>query len=120
MRAGSSTVRELGYVDQKLLPDLYAGATAFALPTLYEGFGLPVLEAMACGVPVVASNRGALPEVCGNAALLVDPTDADALAEAVLAAIGDSALRDAGLARARSFTWERTARETDALIERLL
>jgi glycosyltransferase involved in cell wall biosynthesis len=120
MRAGNSAIRELGYVGEELLPGLYAGAAAFTLPSLYEGFGLPVLEAMASGAPVIASNRGALPEVCGRAALLVDPTDADALAEAILAAIGDSGLRDAGIARARSFTWERTARETDALIERLL
>lgn len=120
MRAGESPVRELGYVDQALLAGLYAGAAAFTLPSLYEGFGLPVLEAMASGTPVVASDRTALPEVCGDAALLVDPDDPDALTEAILAAIGDERLRAAGLARARSFTWERTARETDSLIERLL
>jgi glycosyltransferase involved in cell wall biosynthesis len=120
MRAESSPVRELGYVSQALLPGLYAGAEAFVLPSLYEGFGLPVLEAMASGVPVVASNRGSLPEVCGSAALLVDPGDADAIAEAVLAAVGDARMGEAGLARAHPFTWERTARETDALISSLL
>ncbi len=120
MRPGASPVRELGYVDERLLPGLYAGAAAFTLPSLYEGFGLPVLEAMASGAPVVASNRGALPEVCGNAAILVDPTDATGLAEAIVAAVGDERLQTAGLARARSFSWERTARETDAVIEGLL
>lgn len=120
MRAGATPVRQLGYVDQALLSGLYAGAAAFTLPSLYEGFGLPVLEAMASGTPVVASDRTALPEVCGDAALLVDPDDPDALTEAILAAIGDDRLRAAGLERARSFSWERTARATDALIERLL
>jgi glycosyltransferase involved in cell wall biosynthesis len=120
MRAGAEGVRRLGYVDDRLLPGLYAGAAAFTLPSLHEGFGLPVLEAMASGVPVVASDRGALPDVAGGAALLVDPNDGRAIADALLAAIGDEQLRAAGLARARSFTWERTARETDVLIERLL
>lgn len=122
MQAGASPLRELGYVDQDLLPGLYAGAAAFVLPSLYEGFGLPVLEAMASGVPVVASDRASLPEVCGDAALLVDPEDQDALADAITAAAGEERerLRERGLARARSFTWERTARETDALLGALL
>ena len=121
MRADASVVRELGHVDQSLLPGLYAGAAAFVLPSLHEGFGLPVLEAMASGVPTVVSDRGALPEVAGDAALFVDPDDGPGIAEAILAAIRDAErLRRAGVSRAAPFTWERTARQTDALIARLL
>ena len=93
VRAGSSRgymreeeatgLRELGYVSEERLPGLYAGALALVLPSLYEGFGLPCLEAMACGVPVVASNAAALPETCGDAALLVDPRDASGFADAL-------------------------------------
>jgi glycosyltransferase involved in cell wall biosynthesis len=109
-------VRELGYVDDALLPGLYAGAEAFVLPSLHEGFGLPCLEAMASGTPVVATTAGALPETCADAALLVDPLDAGALADAVLAALGDERLVAAGLERAAQFTWERTVGEIDALL----
>jgi glycosyltransferase involved in cell wall biosynthesis len=89
------------------------------MPSLYEGFGLPCLEAMASGTPVVAANRGALPETCGDAALVVEPDD---FAEAALAAVTTERerLTTAGLARAARFTWERTARETDQAISRLL
>ena len=104
-------VRGLGEVPDAELPALYAGALAFVLPSLYEGFGLPCLEAMACGVPVVASDRGALPETCGDAALLVDPTDQAAIADAVEAAIGDAGLRERGLRRAAEFDWDRTVTE---------
>jgi glycosyltransferase involved in cell wall biosynthesis len=83
------------------------------LPSLHEGFGLPVLEAMACGVPVVASDRGALPETCGSAALLVDPTDHAALVDAVEAAIGDEDLAAAGVVRASAYSRELTARNVD-------
>ena len=110
-------VRALGEVPDAELPGLYAGALAFVLPSLYEGFGLPCLEAMACGVPVVASDRGALPETCGDAALLVDPTDQPAIADAVDAAIGDDGLRERGLRRAAQFSWDRTAAELTALLD---
>jgi glycosyltransferase involved in cell wall biosynthesis len=108
--------RSLGHVPDEELPALYAGAQAFVLPSLYEGFGLPCLEAMACGTPVVAADRTALPETCGGAALLVDPTDQAAIADAVMVAIGDTSLRERGLARAAAFSWERTARELAAAL----
>ena len=111
--AATAGVRSLGYVDDADLPGLYAGARAFVLPSRYEGFGLTCLEAMACGTSVVAANRAALPETCGDAALLVDPDDGAALAAAVLAAATDAgareALRAAGLRRAAQFSWDRTA-----------
>jgi glycosyltransferase involved in cell wall biosynthesis len=117
---GLGAVRTLGHVDDALLPGLYAGAEAFVLPSLYEGFGLPVLEAMAAGTPVVATRAGALPETCGDAARLVEP-DPEALRGALTDLLADGAerarLRALGLARAREFTWERTARETDAVCQ---
>jgi glycosyltransferase involved in cell wall biosynthesis len=118
MREEATSIKQLGYVPDDELPALYARARLLLMPSLYEGFGLPVLEAMASGTPVVAANRGALPETCGDAALVVEP---DELAEAAQAALEDSdRLIQAGLARAARFTWERTARETDQAIERLL
>jgi glycosyltransferase involved in cell wall biosynthesis len=108
-------VRLLGFVDDEDLPALYRGATLFAFPSLYEGFGLPVLEAMACGVPVVCSETSSLPEVAGDAALLVDPLDVDGLNEALDRAIEDEEQRqtmiERGLARAAHFTWERSAQQ---------
>jgi glycosyltransferase involved in cell wall biosynthesis len=116
-------VRSVGYVDDADLPGLYAGARAFVLPSRYEGFGLTCLEAMACGTPVVAADRAALPETCGDAALLVDPDDGEALTQAVLIAAGDvaarGALRAAGLRRAAQFSWDRTAARVDALLSEL-
>jgi glycosyltransferase involved in cell wall biosynthesis len=115
---GLDALRLLGHVDDALLPGLYAGAEAFALPSLYEGFGLPVLEAMASGTPVLTTTAGALPETCGGAARLVE--DPAAFATALPALLGDAAererLRAAGLERAARFSWERTAREIDALL----
>jgi glycosyltransferase involved in cell wall biosynthesis len=108
-------VRVLGFVDDTDLPALYRGASLFAFPSFYEGFGLPVLEAMACGVPVVCSNSSSLPEVAGDAALLVDPHDEAALADALVRGLADESLRrrliTRGLIRATRFTWERAARQ---------
>jgi glycosyltransferase involved in cell wall biosynthesis len=113
----ASPARALGHVPDAHLPGLYAGAAAFVLPSWHEGFGLTCIEAMACGVPVVAARAGALPETCGDAARYADPFDPDDIATQVLAAIGDDRLREAGPQRAARFTWERTARELDALLK---
>jgi len=114
-----AAVRFLGPVAEADLPALYSGATAFVFPSLYEGFGLPVLEAMACGVPVACSQTSSLPEVGGDAVLAFDPTDVEAIGEALRCLLEDASLREhlrqRGLARAATFSWERTARETLAL-----
>ncbi len=109
-------IRVLGWVSGAELEGLWALADAFVFPSLYEGFGLPVLEAMARGVPVACADASSLPEVAGDAALLFDPGDRPAMAGALRRILGDRALREQlrerGVRRAREFTWERTARQT--------
>lgn len=104
-----------GYVPYGELPALYVGAELFTYLSLYEGFGLPVLEAMACGTPVLASNTTSIPEVAGDAAVLVDPTDREAIAEALVKIVlhpeSKLALSNAGLERVKYFSWQRTAKE---------
>jgi len=104
-----------GYVPYEDLPLLYSGAALFAYISLYEGFGLPVLEAMACGAPVLASNTTSIPEVAGNAALLVDPGSVDEVASALLAIVTDNCLRERliadGLLQVASFSWQQSAVE---------
>ncbi|HHX66269.1 MAG TPA: glycosyltransferase family 4 protein [Chloroflexi bacterium] len=102
-----------GFVRDEDLPALYRAADVFAYPSLYEGFGIPLLESMACGTPVVTTNVSSMPEVAGEAALLVPPDDIDALADALARTIQDESLRDdlrqKGLRRVREFTWESAA-----------
>ena len=105
-----------GYIPDDELACLYSGCVALVFPSLYEGFGIPVLEAMQCGAPVITSNATALPEVAGDAALLVDPEDTDAIAAAIRRVIGEpelrATLRARGFARAKQFSWAETARLT--------
>jgi len=114
-------VRLLGFVPDGDLPALYSLAEIFAFPSLYEGFGLPVLEAMACGTPVICSNTSSLPEVAGEAALQIAPADVPAWAQALEQIASNSALRaslrERGLKQAARFTWENTARQTYALYQ---
>lgn len=119
-RIARSPVRELiqttGYLESQYLPVIYRGALAMVLPSFYEGFGMPVLEAMACGCPCLLSDKPSLPEIGGEAAIYSDPNDAQALATQLACLNENPALRNdlrsRGLTRSQSFTWERTARET--------
>jgi len=116
-------VRYLGAVDRSELPALYQEALAFVFPSSYEGFGLPLLEAMAAGTPVLCSRLNSLPEVAGEAALYLDDFSLDDFARKLLALVSDAALRDRlislGLARAKELRWEETARKTAEIYARV-
>ncbi|MCU0519133.1 MAG: glycosyltransferase family 4 protein [Anaerolineae bacterium] len=120
---GEQSLRWLGPLSEQDLPAFYSAASLFVFPSLYEGFGLPVIEAMACGAPVACSNVSSLPEVVGDAALLFDPRDPASISGTITKALSDEALRvdlrNRGLARATTFSWERTARETLEIYRRV-
>ena len=124
-RAGAAdAVVQLGSVGEAQLRTLYAGAAALAYPSLYEGFGLPLVEVMACGIPVIASNAASIPEVLGDAGMLVDPTDRPAWTSAIVEVVTSdqvrARLRAAGLRRVAEFTWARTATLTLEAYRRVL
>jgi O-antigen biosynthesis alpha-1,2-mannosyltransferase len=120
----TARVHFVGMVPDARLPSLYRGAEALVFPSLYEGFGLPVLEAMACGTPVLTSNTTALPEVAGEAALLVDPTSVEQIAGAIERIVGDHTLRqqlrESGLLRAAQYSWAGTAAKAHELLAGLV
>ena len=117
-------VRLTGFVDRKDIPALLSLADIFIYPSLYEGFGLPILEAMACGTPVITSNTSSMPEIAGDAALLVDPRSLESISNAIMTLVRDegkrSFLRKRGLKRAGEFSWEKTARETLQVYRRIM
>lgn len=124
----SSSIRDriilTGYVDSRDLCALYSASSLFVYPSLYEGFGLPVLEAMACGIPVITSNVSSLPEIAGGACVLVDPRSPGDLMRAMRRVLAEEHVRkmlsEQGILRARAFSWERTARKTHEVYSRLL
>ncbi len=113
-----------GYVDDADLPALYTGALALAYPSLYEGFGIPILEAFACGTPVIAANRSSLPEVTGEAGILFDPLDVEAMASALCRIVEDEALRETlrkrGFGQLERFSWQKAAQKLAAIYRQML
>jgi glycosyltransferase involved in cell wall biosynthesis len=113
-------IKHIDYIPDAELPALYSSGAVLAFPSLYEGFGLPALEAMACGTPVVAANRSSLPEICGDAALLVDPFDAASIADGIERVLGDEDRRneliERGFRRAGEFRWKDSAEKTLAFL----
>lgn len=119
----NQNIKNLGFVSEDHLPALLSQASISLYPSLYEGFGLPVLESMACGVPVITSNRGSLPEVSGGATFLVNPEDVDNMAEAISGLLKDETIQNRmkimGKKRASEFTWDKAAAETLSLYREL-
>ncbi|MFW5709556.1 MAG: glycosyltransferase family 4 protein, partial [Chloroflexota bacterium] len=117
-------VHLIGFVDDDDLPALYSDAACVAFPSLYEGFGFPILEGMACGTPVITSNVSSMPEAAGDAALLVDPYDVGAIADALVRLLTDEHLRqqliERGYQRARHLTWERSANQLKLIYQQML
>lgn len=129
MRSAEELIRRgelllLGYVADELIPSLYAGAAAFCYPSRYEGFGLPALEAMASGIPVITSNQTSLPEVVGNAGIMVEPDDVDAMREHLRQLLEDRVyaenMGEHGRIRAQTFSWDRCARETFSVYQKVM
>lgn len=119
----SAQIQRIGYVDEQDLPALYSAAAAFVYPSLYEGFGLPILEAMSCGAPVITSNTSSMPEISGDAALLFDPANVQQLTTLLLEMMENEKIRKElsrkGIERAGQFSWEKTARATLKMYEDL-
>ncbi len=115
-----SRVSFYGFVEEEQLPSLYKGALALVFPSLYEGFGLPVIESMACGTPVITSNCTSLPEVAGDAALLVDPSSPASISSAIEKLVSDIDLQESltqrGLDQAKKFTWDLTAQRVESVL----
>jgi len=123
LKSQMSNIKEIGFVGDKDLPAFYSGAQVFAYPSLYEGFGMPILEAMACGCPVITSNISSLPEVAGDAALLVYPKDEKEIAKAMMALVDDEKLRNKlikrGYEQVKKFSWQKTAEKTLELYHKI-
>ena len=117
-------VRFLGYTESPDMPALYSGAEALIFPSLFEGFGLPILEAFACGTPVLTSNVSSMPEVAGEAALLVNPNDIESISQGILQMTSNNILRNQlrrkGLERVKEFTWDKAAKETIDIFKRVI
>jgi len=113
----------LGYVSEAQLHNFYKEAIFLAIPSLYEGFGLPILEAMSYGLPILTSNNSSMPEVAGNAAILVNPKDINSIANGIINLVLNKGLRDAlsasGVEISKKYSWDRTARETDACFKKV-